>query len=304
MAVRKVPKYIQEADARIAAKKAGTDPAAAVAALRASAPTEKEPEKQKPPAPGPELQLHSTKEMKDHRRQQIEDLIKASPPVLTPSQWKKFLDLVTQGKGTGEALAEVEIPKYHFDRAVRLEPKLFQQWMDARSASQWVNWDQDQVDDILANIMDGTSTKDACARHQKTASDLYRLALVDPIVKQQYDDARKIQAEAMLDEIQDVADDDGNDVTIEGKGNAAAVNRSRLRVETLQYRMEKMHAMRFAKHRTVDHTGTVNVDHVHLLEEGRRRVENIKRPVVAVQSRPGMSKPALPDPHRVVVPSG
>lgn len=297
MAVRKLSKAVERADARLKQREN-----AANAPLEAQPAPVEAPVKSAPVAPS-ELSLYSTKEMKDHRRKQVEELVKNSPPQITPNQWGKFLDLVTQGVNTGPALEQVSIPKYHFDRAVRLEPKLFQQWMDARSASQWAHWDQDVLDDILAKIMDGTSTKDACAAHEKTPSELYRLAMVDPVVKQQYDDARKIQAEAMLDDIQVAAEDATNDFTVEGKGNAAAVNRSRLIVETMQYRMEKMHAMRFGPQRKVEHTGTVNVDHVHLLEEGRRRVENIKRPVT-VSQRPGLHKPSLPDPHRVAPPSG
>ena len=116
MAVRKLSKAVERADARLKQREnAANAPAEAQPAPVVATPNAT-------PVPGPELALHSTKEMKDHRRKQIEELIKNSPPQITPNQWAKFLDLVTQGVNTGPALEQVGVPKYHFDRAVRLEP--------------------------------------------------------------------------------------------------------------------------------------------------------------------------------------
>jgi hypothetical protein len=61
----------------------------------------------------------------------------------------------------------------------------------------------------------------------------------DDTARKEFEDARNIGYQFMFDEILDEMNDTSQDV-VGGRGNAAAVNRSRLKVETMKWALARM----------------------------------------------------------------
>lgn len=100
--------------------------------------------------------------------------------------------------------------------------------------------------EICARIAAGESMRSICRDPQMPAMSSVMLWLIDGNHKRfsdQYAISRKIQAEALADEIFDIADDGSND-WMEKSGNASVngehINRSRLRVDTRKWYLSKV----------------------------------------------------------------
>lgn len=198
---------------------------------------------------------------------------------ITDAQWTHCIGLVTEGTSTKNAIEQANIRKFAMEAHLRTDPKAKAQWEDAKLAALWRNWDVEKVENILAEVAMGATVKDTVAKYtfedgNQVQIQFYQLLLKDPVVKEMYDAAREIQAEKMaIDDILTISDDDSDDVTADGKGNAANVNRSRLRVQSRQWIAERMSFKRFGDRKRVDLEANIVVDHAARLEEARRRKE-------------------------------
>lgn len=75
----------------------------------------------------------------------------------------------------------------------------------------------------------------------------------------QYTKAREIQQEIHYDELFDIADDSSNDYVETENGqrfNSEHVNRSRLRIDTRKWVMERMAPKKYSSQTKVDHTSS------------------------------------------------
>lgn len=117
---------------------------------------------------------------------------------------------------------------------------------------------------LFAQMADGKSLRSICAQdgmpHKKTVFE--RLA-ADPELKAKYMLAREMQAEALFDELLDIADDGSNDYHENAKGeivlNSEHISRSRLRVDTRKWSISKILPNRFGDKLDVTSDGeTIN----------------------------------------------
>ena len=156
-------------------------------------------------------------------------------------------------------------------------------WEDAKTAALWRNWDLETLEDILAKVAAGGTVRSAIAEFALEEGPnaevmFYRLILRDPVMKQMYDEARMIQAEKMaIDDVIEIADDTSNDETADGRPNSAAVNRSRLKVQSRQWIAGRLHFKRFGDKQQIDLDANITVDHAARLEEARRRKDELNR---------------------------
>lgn len=81
------------------------------------------------------------------------------------------------------------------------------------------------------------------------------------VFKKAYEFAREAQADAMFDTMADIAEDQSDDGLIDAKGrpmgNPVKVNRDRLRIETIKFRLSKLWPKKYGdhSHATVKHIG-------------------------------------------------
>lgn len=192
----------------------------------------------------------------------------------TAKQWNHMIAMVANRVLPAAALEQAGITRYALDAAIRGDAKRRGQWEDAKLAALRLNWDVDTLEDIMVDIAMGSTVKAACEKAFRgdTIHTFYKLVLKDPVVKEMYDEARQIQAEKMaIDDLIEIADDDARDETWDGKGNSAAVNRSRLKVDARKWAAAKLHYKRFGDKVQQDVNANIVVDHAARLEAARRR---------------------------------
>lgn len=101
---------------------------------------------------------------------------------------------------------------------------------------------QEIADLICERLADGESLRKIClGDDMPSKSAVFRWLLDNPDFRDQYARAREAQADAIADEILDIADDGTNDFVGEDeKYNGDAVQRSRLRVDARKWLAGKM----------------------------------------------------------------
>lgn len=217
------------------------------------------------------------------RRNRDSKVTKAKNARITEAKWCNLIGLISQGIGTVEAIRQAGVRKHALEGWLRTDEKAKAQWEDAKTTALWRNWDLETIEDIMADIAMGTTVKAAVEkrsfeRGNDFLNTFYRLLMRDQFVKEMYDEARMLQAEKMaIDDVLEISDDDSNDTTVDGKGNSANVNRSRLKVQSRQWIAGRMNFKRFGDRKQVDLDAKVTVDHAARLEEARRRKEAINR---------------------------
>lgn len=195
-------------------------------------------------------------------------------PPFSAEQWSEFIALVSNRINLSEAMVATGMTRYSLDLAIRGNEKYRQQWEDAKLTALRVNWDAETVEDIMVSIAMGSTVQAACdkALRGDMVAQFYRLVLKDPVIKELYEEARQIQAEKMaIDDIIDISDDAAEDTTWDGKGNSAAVNRARLKVDSRKWIASKLHHKRFGDRIQQDVTANIVVDHAARLEAARKR---------------------------------
>lgn len=209
-------------------------------------------------------------------------LISADDPRITSTvsaeQWQKLLGLIATGVKQTQAVELLAIEPAALEGMLRGDPVKHRAWREALIASDRRGWSGEMIEDICALIANKTSVKHACLAHGKEVLSFLMMVRRDPTVKEMYEEARIIAAEMEGDELREIADDDTADLADDGKGgyrpNTAAVNRSKLRVETRLRLMSSYNRQRFGedKQQTAANV-TVNINHADRLESARGRAK-------------------------------
>lgn len=112
-----------------------------------------------------------------------------------------------------------------------------------------MEYTQEKGDEICADLAMGMSLRSVCLKDDRPAiSTVFRWIRTYPEFRKQYEDAKQESADAMAEEVLDIADDGTNDyITKENKDgseyetvNSEHIQRSRLRVDTRKWLMAKM----------------------------------------------------------------
>ena len=122
-------------------------------------------------------------------------------------------------------------------------------------------------DDICVKLAEGKSLRSICGRGDMPVVSTVLLWVVKGDrgdqtysgFSEQYRRAREAQAEALLDEVIEIADDGSNDTYTDSEGNERVnfdhINRSRLRVDTRFKAVAKMHPRRYGEKVQTEVTG-------------------------------------------------
>ena len=201
---------------------------------------------------------------------------------IPPKAWVVFLGKIQDGKSQAEAIAGSGVTRYKLNGVLRSDSKAREQYEEAKIAAVWRNWDFETVEEIMVAIMtceSGGFLKKILEDRGLPIANFYHLMNRDPTVKQMYEEARQIQAEHMADELQYIADYGLNDTYTDDKGRKRVdqdvVQRSRLRVDTMKWRMAKLHWKRFGDRVQQDQNINLVVDHAERLEAARKRLDSL-----------------------------
>jgi hypothetical protein len=117
---------------------------------------------------------------------------------------------------------------------------------------------------ICEEIASGRSLRTICADEgMPDKATVFRWLAADEKFRDQYARAREAQADAMLEEILDIADDGTSDTYKDDEGNVRTdqevIARSRLRVDTRKWAMSKMAPKKYGDKLDLSHSGNVTL---------------------------------------------
>lgn len=216
-----------------------------------------------------------------------------APPtaVKTLSRWTQFLGSIATGVPLPEAMLKHFISRADIEAAVRSGAEERTRWDEARLAALKLGWSAFDFEDIFERIAGGmtvTAALEAVRGADASGamrSAFNRIIIADSIINEQYLASLKARALVMSEEIIEIADDSSNDMAHNDKGgdvpNNAAVNRSKLKVETRRALMGAWHTKMFGEAKQAVQVA-VQINHAVRLEEARARRDTrgvVARPI-------------------------
>lgn len=201
-------------------------------------------------------------------------------PIKVMDRWTQLLGSIAAGMTIPEAMVKHYMTRADIEACCRLDAIEVQRWNDAKTASMKRAWSQFEFDEIFERISDGMPVSKAVAAVKGPSpewrSRFYILCNRDPVLKSAFREAKEASTVAMAEELVDIADDDSGDTLSGPKGdipNMAAVNRSKLRVDT-RARLMANYNMRLYGDNKGKAEVTININHAERLEEARDRAKN------------------------------
>lgn len=203
---------------------------------------------------------------------------------LTEPLWQQLIGKIALGTEPEVAIRELTLSRALVEGAVRTDAEMGSAWHQACLDGKKINWPPDLLYAVCEEIAAGKAISWACEKHGRNHKEFLRLALRDPVIKEQYELARQVRAELLQDEIIEMADDDSHDIDLDGRGNGAAVRRSELKVKT---RLEIAKAANPDKFRekggtkvnvetNVQNNVQVNLNHSERLARAKTRIKTVK----------------------------
>lgn len=194
----------------------------------------------------------------------------------TLTRWNQFLGAIAAGETLPEAMKRFLITRADIETCVRSDPAQYEAWQNARLSAVRRTWSALELEDVFERIAGGMSITDALATvkgNTHAYSQFLRLVTQDEAVHAQYKRALQARSFHVSEEIVGIADDNKNDIIAGPKGdipNMAAVNRSKLRVDTRARLMSAWNKKMFGE-KANDVQVNVQVNHAARLEEARQR---------------------------------
>ena len=127
---------------------------------------------------------------------------------------------------------------------------------------------KDIADEICERLIGGESLRTICdSEHMPSSTTIFKWLNITPEFAKQYADAREAQADAIFDEILDIADDGRNDwmenVDDEGavlgyKFNGEAARRSQIRIDARKWMAGKLRPKKYSDKLEIEHSGSID----------------------------------------------
>lgn len=129
---------------------------------------------------------------------------------------------------------------------------------------------EEMAAEICARISNGRSLRSVCRDEDMPAqATVFKWLAAQPSFVEQYARAREAQADAIFDEILDIADDSGLDTSIGADGqvrvDGEAIARARLRVDARKWMAGKMAPKKYGDKLNLE--GTLTVTHEDALSQ-------------------------------------
>ena len=106
---------------------------------------------------------------------------------------------------------------------------------------------------ICTSMMQGMSLRQCCKEHKLNMATVCRWLHSEPSFREHYDHARELQSEIMATDMLEISQNRERDI-LEGRGNAAAVNRDKLIVDTFKWNAARMQRDKYGDKQVIEHT--------------------------------------------------
>lgn len=215
--------------------------------------------------------------------------------LMTPAKWRVFIEHIQNGDSVAKSLEAVDYPKKEYDTLLVVEPEKREQVELARAEHYRRLWPDDLVTEIATELIERQDVPlkmiilEYAPQHIRDPySSFFQMLNADPVAKQRMDEARRIQMEAMADQMLAIARDKSEDVIVEEretrngpvttlKSHPTAVRRAEVEIKTMQWLMERIHHKRFGNRVQQDVNVTVKDHATELAEARQRRLEARER---------------------------
>lgn len=231
-------------------------------------------------------------------------------PTKTLDRWQRFLGILAAGAKIEDAMMQAAVTRADIEAVTRADPLEYQKWLDARKAGKRGKWNAIMIEDVMDRIADGKPLKRAVAEVTGNENDRgVFMAVVHshPELLAQLKAAKAAASLVMEDQLEEIASDDEDDI-IESERetksgavistripNTAAVQRSKLQIETKRFQMSSWNKI-FAEKKEQTQVN-VQVNYAERLEEARERAKHRGR-LPAPTQPPVLEaefEPVLPD---------
>jgi hypothetical protein len=126
---------------------------------------------------------------------------------------------------------------------------------------------------VVCNLLArGQSLRQICALDSMPHRDtIYEWIRVNPEFSDNYRRARELQEDEFFDFMRDIAFDESRDITGELKmPNGVAVNRDKLKIDTLKWTLGRMNPGKYGDKVETNHTGSVGLQLIHSIPQPKR----------------------------------
>lgn len=127
---------------------------------------------------------------------------------------------------------------------------------------------QEKADIICERLEEGRSLRSICTdKDMPSKGSVLRWLIANESFQSQYARAKEIGAEAVFEEIRQIADDGSNDTykRVDAQGNEIEtvnhdhINRSRLRIDTRKWQLSKQFPKKYGEKLEVENTGNITI---------------------------------------------
>lgn len=209
---------------------------------------------------------------------------KSSIQLAEEQRWLNLIGDLVAGMPVSESLSRNGYNRVSLEALLRIHPERVKQWSDARLAAQRAEYPIELIEEIFADIAGGMAPSNAIKNRGKRMETFNRIILAEPVLYDLYEKACQARTLVLADETIAISDNKDDDVDLFGKGNVAAVNRSRLQVETRTKTMQSWFSRVYGTQGSKVEVN-VQINHAERLEAARRR-RDTGRPAVQVDVRP------------------
>lgn len=200
---------------------------------------------------------------------------------VTRGTWSDMCLKAAEGMSIADILSEFGVKQAAYRMIMRDDKACQEQMIQARA--DWDNrrWSEELIEQICCRIAMGEKQKDIADDLGFDFPNFHSLRMRDDYVNDLYIRALQIQAEGMIDEATEIADDDSDDMGQDYRGgdkpNTAAVARSSLKVKHRQWMATKLLKKVYGDVQKVEADVNMVVDHAARLEDARKRKEQAYR---------------------------
>ena len=200
-------------------------------------------------------------------------------------KWRKVLEAIANGLTRQNVFKSTGITRETFEAYLVTHINALKQFREAEMVWLRRSWPSEDLDTMFSAMCTGITVKAAAAQlgwDDKKLISFYALVRRDRTIREWYDTARELQAEAWLDDNIDISDNRGGDTYVDNHGKRktdhAVIQRDKLRIDTRQWTMSAVNRKRFGDHKHIDHGGEININHAAVLGSARKRLEKVNPP--------------------------
>lgn len=196
---------------------------------------------------------------------------------ISEEQWTAMCERISDGYTLKKAQDAAGVTPYVFRNTIRDDLARRGQYLTAKEEVDNRLWPESLIEEICIRYSAGETIKDLAEDLVFDVPKFHALRIRDDYVAELFSRAGQVRVEMLVDEVIELSDDDRNDMGMDHKGgdkpNPAAVQRSKLQVDSRKWLASKVLKEVYGDSKTIDLTANVTINYAEKLEAARNRKE-------------------------------